>query len=161
MFTVKQLTPSEIVKQSIENAVAAELQIILRKIAYIAEKAVNLQRELGDEYKGLSAEELTAKRREPHTPNYIDDTGNLRQSIGYMIAVDGQQVAADLQSSAAQQLAQSALSGNPKGVVLILTAGMEYAACVSAKGYDVLTSAELFCKKEFDKMLSKYRGKTK
>lgn len=126
-------------------------------MAFIAEKAVNEQRDLGAEYRGLSAEEIANKRKEPHTPNYIDDTGNLRSSIGYMLTMDGETIAADLQNEAARQLAQSALGGSPKGIVLILTAGMEYAKYVHRKGYDVLTTAELFCKTEFKRMLDKYR----
>lgn len=158
---IKQITPQGYIKQALENAIAQETYILVRKIAAIAEKAVNLQRDLGEEYKGLSAKELAKKRRDPHKPNYIDDTTNLRQSIGYMIAVDGQPIVANLLNSAAQQLANSAVSGSPKGVVLILTAGMEYAKYVHRLGYDVLTTAELFCKKEFEKMLKKYKDKAK
>lgn len=161
MYTIKQLTPKDYIGKALENAIAAETAILIRKIAYIAEQAVNKQRDLGEEYKGLSAKELAKRRRKPHTPNYIDDTGNLRQSIGYMIAVDGEPIAADLQSQAAQKLAYDALSGSPKGIVLILTAGMEYAKYVHRLGYDVLTTAELFCKQQFEKMLNKYKQKSK
>lgn len=161
MYTIKQLTPKDYIGKALENAIAAETAILIRKIAYIAEQAVNKQRDLGEEYKGLSAKELAKRRRKPHTPNYIDDTGNLRQSIGYMIAVDGEPIAADLQSQAAKNLANDALSGSPKGIVLILTAGMEYAKYVHRFGYDVLTTAELFCKQQFEKMLNKYKQKSK
>lgn len=159
MFTgIKQITPSGYIKAAMENALTQETLIIIRRIAYIAEKAVNMQRELGDEYKGLSAKELAKKRRKPHTPNYIDDTANLRQSIGYMIAFDGKPVASMLDNEAARELAQSALDGSAKGVQLILTAGMEYAKYVHRLGYDVLTTAELFCKKEFERMLKQYKA---
>ena len=158
---IKQLTPKDYIGKALENAIAAETAILIRKIAYIAEQAVNKQRDLGDEYKGLSAKQLAQKRREKHTPNYIDDTGNLRQSIGYMIAVDGEPIAADLQNQAAQNLANNALSDSPKGIVLILTAGMEYTKYVHRLGYDVLTTAELFCKQQFEKMLNKYKQKAK
>lgn len=156
MFTgIRQITPSGYIKAAMENALTQETLIIIRRIAYIAEKAVNMQRDLGDEYKGLSAKELAKKRREKHTPNYIDDSTNLRQSIGYMIALDGQPIVAKLDNDAARELAQSALDGKVKGVQLILTAGMEYAKYVHRLGYDVLTTAELFCKKEFERMLNK------
>ena len=156
---IKQLTPTSAIRPKIEDMITEEIKILIRDIAYIAEKAVNQQRDLGDEYRGKSAEEIAKIRSGKHTPNYIDDSGNLRQSIGYMIAVDGQQVMADLQSDAARNLAQSALSGNPKGIVLILTAGMEYAYWVHKLGYDVLTTAELFCKQQFKRMLDKYKKK--
>lgn len=154
---IKQITPKGYIKAALENALTIETQIIIRRLAYIAEQAVNKQRDLGSEYKGLSAKELAKKRSEKHTPNYIDDTGNLRQSIGYLIAVDGKQIVADLKNEAARNLAQSALEGNVKGVQLILTAGMEYAKFVHNLGYDVLTTAELFCKTELKKMLDKYK----
>lgn len=155
MFTIKQLTPLTVIRQSIETAIENEMQIIVRKISYIAEKAVNLQRSLGDEYSSLSKEQIEAIRAKKHTPNYIDDTHNLRESIGYMIAVNGEPIVSDLINSSAQKLAQKALSENQNGIALILTAGMEYAASVSERGYDVLDTAELFCKTEFQKMLSK------
>ena len=160
MFTgIKQITPSGYIKAALENALTEETTILIRRIAYIAEKAVNMQRELGEEYKGLPAKQLAKKRREKHTPNYIDDTANLRQSIGYMIAVDGKPIAAKLDNDAARELAQSALDGSAKGVQLILTAGMEYAKYVHRLGYDVLTTAELFCKKEFERMLKNIKAK--
>lgn len=154
---IKQITPKGYIKAALENALTIETQIIIRRLRYIAEQAVNKQRDLGEEYKGLSAKELAKRRRKPHQPNYIDDSHNLRESIGYMIAIDGQPIAADLKNSAAQKLAQSALEGNVKGVQLILTAGMEYAKYVHKLGYDVLTTAELFCKTELKKMLDKYK----
>ena len=88
--------------------------------------------------------------------SYHDITGNLRSSIGYIILVDGKVVEqgdpvrysgtkgnGEKGEAAANELLQKLKSKFPWGIVLILCAGMEYAAFVeNVKGKDVLTSAE-------------------
>lgn len=89
--------------------------------------------------------------------NYKDHTGNLRSSIGYVILKDGVQLFDNTKTVAAgdasagagvgQQNAQAILGdiavAFPRGYVLIVVAGMEYAASVESKNYDVLTSSSL------------------
>lgn len=150
MFTINQITPTDAIMKTLENRLTLEYQIIIRRLAFIAEQAVNVARNLPSP--------PVEMRKEPHKPNYIDDTGNLRNSIGYMIAVDGEPLNFNFNSDNSRVLAQKALEGNQQGIVLILTAGMEYAAYVSRKGYDVLDSAEIFCKQSFQKLLDKYKS---
>ncbi len=79
--------------------------------------------------------------------DYFDDTGNLRSSIGYVVAVNGKikdsvfkAAGKDLNSegvNSAKRLSQSLISNN--GVELIVTAGMDYAKAVESKKYNVLT----------------------
>ena len=86
------------------------------------------------------------------TNSYKDQTGNLRSSIGYVVAVDGEVV----QSSSFEVVKDGADGSRdgksyaldlvkqfPAGIVLIVVAGMNYASYVSAKGYDVLDSSEV------------------
>ena len=86
------------------------------------------------------------------TNSYKDQTGNLRSSIGYVVAVDGEVV----QSSSFEVVKDGADGSRdgksyaldlvkqfPEGIVLIVVAGMNYASYVSAKGYDVLDSSEV------------------
>lgn len=150
MFTINQITPTDAIMKTLENRLTLEYQVIIRQLAFIAEQAVNVARNLPSP--------PVEKRKEPHQPNYIDDTGNLRNSIGYMIAVDGEPLNFNFNSDNSRVLAQKALEGNQQGIVLILTAGMEYAAYVSRKGYDVLDSAEIFCKQSLQKLLDKYKS---
>ncbi len=85
--------------------------------------------------------------------SYIDRTGNLRSSIGYAVLKDGKvyrrnQVERTLNGSkglseGAKFLEQKARDNDRKGIVLIVTAGMNYAEYVEAKGRVVLSSAEL------------------
>lgn len=83
-----------------------------------------------------------------------DITGNLRSSIGYIIIKNGEQLDLNFQPADsgtdkatgiakgitfAEQIAER----YPKGLALICVAGMEYAAAVESKGYDVITGSTL------------------
>lgn len=88
--------------------------------------------------------------------SYTDRTGNLRSSVGYVVVKDGeiikkggfQHVNGTKKSDKngeedGEQYAESLVSRYPQGIMLIVVAGMNYAAYVSANGYNVLDSAEL------------------
>lgn len=108
-----------------------------------------------------------AREKKPEDGSFHDVTGNLRSSIGYAILVDGKivtqspfeaikgKVGDGAKGSATGQALISKLQSKfPWGVVLILCAGMNYAAYVeSVKHKDVLTSAELVADKLFKKLL--------
>jgi hypothetical protein len=77
---------------------------------------------------------------------YQDQTGNLRSSIGYIIAKDGHVVIENVEGKAqgkaqAKRIAREILQKNKQGFVLIGIAGMGYAAAVESKGYDVITGS--------------------
>lgn len=85
---------------------------------------------------------------------YIDHTGNLRSSIGYVIVKDGRIIGKDFKLSdktgtdkqtgkrEGEQLAMDLVRTFSKGYVLIGVAGMKYAAIVEAiENKDVLTRA--------------------
>lgn len=87
---------------------------------------------------------------------YKDVTGNLKSSVGYVILNDGVVVSGDNftqdgNGSAGIAEGKSALnseiSKHPTGIVLIVVAGMNYAAAVEARNLNVLTSAELLAEK--------------
>lgn len=86
--------------------------------------------------------------------NYIDHTGNLRSSIGYVIVKDGSIVGRNFQVSEqagtdkqtgkreGEQLAMDLVRTFTKGYVMIGVAGMKYAVFVEAmENKDVLTRA--------------------
>lgn len=86
------------------------------------------------------------------TGNYTDRTGNLRSSIGYIIVNDGKVVQLNIQKAEqgtdggtgeqeATAFGKQLASRFNKGLILIVFAGMEYAASVESKGYDVLTGS--------------------
>lgn len=80
---------------------------------------------------------------------YLDDTSNLRSSIGYIVAFDGDIKIGNFKTikggqagmKEAQEFASELLKQFKKGIVLIVVAGMDYAAAVEEKGYSVLTDS--------------------
>lgn len=110
--------------------------LIIKQFSFIGEECIRIARENG---------------------SYNDITGNLRSSIGYVILYDGKPVqqGASKQYSgekgngeqgapAAESLLQKLQAKFPWGIVLIVCAGMNYAAYVENVHHkDVLTSAEL------------------
>ena len=90
--------------------------------------------------------------------SYKDQTGNLRSSIGYIIAKDGEVVKENFKESdkgtdkttgkyKGRRLAEEVSLSHSGGYVLVGVAGMEYAASVEAKGYEVVSGANTQCEK--------------
>lgn len=132
---MKQITPQEEIDKYLKSSVEELINETIYKLSYIGENVVNTAR--------LSGE-------------YLDQTGNLRSSIGYIISVDGEiirqgefNVVKDGENGtkSGEALAQ-ALAKTSKGITLIVVAGMHYAIYVSAKGLDVLDSAEIELEKQ-------------
>lgn len=98
---------------------------------------------------------------------YMMQTGALLSSTGYEVFVDGVathsqfDAASGAESNAAetgiksgQSIAETIGKGT-KGIALVVVAGMNYAAYVEAKGYNVLSSAEHLAERELPRMLEK------
>lgn len=98
---------------------------------------------------------------------YMMQTGALLSSTGYAVFVDGVAIhsqfdaASGAESNAAetgiksgQSIAETIGKGT-KGIALVVVAGMNYAAYVEAKGYNVLSSAEHLAERELPRMLEK------
>ena len=98
---------------------------------------------------------------------YMMQTGALLSSTGYQVFVDGVAIhsqfdaASGAESEAAargiktgQTIAEQ-IGKETKGIALVVVAGMNYAAYVEARGYNVLTSAEHLAERELPKMLEK------
>lgn len=87
--------------------------------------------------------------------SYTDRTGNLRGSIGYVVADDGVIVDSSAFTpvkggtkgpTAGRSFAESLVRGR-RGLVLVIVAGMRYAAYVADRGYNVLDSAEIIAER--------------
>lgn len=98
---------------------------------------------------------------------YMMQTGALTSSTGYQVFVDGVAIhsqfdaASGAESEAAargmksgQTIAEK-VGKETKGVALVVVAGMNYAAYVEARGYNVLSSAEHLAERELPRMLEK------
>lgn len=117
---------------------------------------------------------------------FTDRTGNLRNSIGYIILKNGTQmyenfrrtanVQVEIKSGrnrgqkrntrggkrgveAAKDVATAAAAKFQNGYVLIVVAGMEYAAYVEAKGYDVLTASSEIAKRDLNNAIASIKQK--
>ena len=75
--------------------------------------------------------------------SYTDRTGHLRSSVGYVVLLDGVVQSQGNINKHNQEQIEKIKAKYPKGLVLIVVAGKNYAAYVEAKGYNVLSSAEL------------------
>lgn len=98
--------------------------------------------------------------------NYTDRTGNLRSSIGYLVLKNGeqyadggfQQIKGGIEGKAkGMSILREAATRFPKGYVLIVIAGMEYAAAVEAKGKDVLTGSSQVAVIELKRAMERIR----
>lgn len=126
------ITPIKVIGDHIKASVEAKMKVIINTFCYVGEQCIIEARDNGD---------------------YTDQTGNLRSSIGYAVLWNGkiiQKECADKvkngdegTSKGEKFLSDRIKKAQKKGVVLIVTAGMNYAEYVEAKGYNVLTSAEL------------------
>lgn len=132
------------------KAKAERIQMLtIRALAYLGEQCVRLARDRAPEL------------------SWIDHTGNLRSSIGYIISHKGNII----QYSDFQQVKQGS-EGTKTGkdfaaeiakqfsneYVLVVVAGMNYAEFVEARdNKDVLATPELFAKKELPKMFEKLK----
>ena len=106
-------------------------------------------------------------RNRPKEISWVDRTGNLRSSVGYIIAKGGkiikysdfQQVKAgsegvDEGKKFAEMLAKQSLSS----YVLVVVAGMNYAEYVeSMENKDVLASAELYARRNLPTIMEKLK----
>lgn len=98
-------------------------------------------------------ESLVKYAKESH--NYVDRTGNLTNSIGYVVVHNKKAISfggfnhtgngSDSGMKVAMKMAGETLSS----FSLIVVAGMNYAAYVEAKGYNVILPAELKSKSDF------------
>lgn len=138
---IRQITPKSQIDAYIKDRMNRLKQAIIYNLCAIGEKVRNEAIESG---------------------SYKDRTKNLRSSVGYIVVVDGQVYKTgsfgkpDGNSegkNAGMSYARSLAGKFPKGIVLIVVAGMRYASYVSAKGYNVLDSSELLADQLVPKML--------
>lgn len=122
-----QFSSRQIEQQIMDFAATSERKFI-QALQYIGEEFVNRARSIN---------------------TYENQTGNLRSSIGYAIAKDGRVIGHNYKEVddgnegivKGMDLAESTASEHPNGIILIVTAGMQYALYVEAMGYDVLSGS--------------------
>ena len=161
---MRQTTPQGHIAAYIDKQVAKYEKLLLNNLHYVGEQCVKAAQKLP------SPQFLNRSRQEipPHQPHYIDWTGNLRSSIGYVIVRGGNIVTqsgfkstkgGDEGAAEGKAYAEQLAAKFPHGIALVVVAGMNYAAYVSAKGYDVLDTAELLAEKLVPQMMRQLSGK--
>jgi len=140
---IKQQTPNAEVERYLEAKARSLHRALVNNLIYVGEAAVK-------------------EARENH--RYKDRTGNLTSSIGYCVLDNGKVIvessfdvargvwkddkgrnhpySGDAGSSEGREFLHTLISEHSSGLVLIVVAGMDYAAYVEAKNLNVLDSAE-------------------
>lgn len=138
---IKQLTPERQLQAFLEKELERKEKVIVRTLIYVGQTCVNEARNNG---------------------SYIDQTGNLRSSIGFMVVNNGrvvhkggfQKVKAGSEGiKEGTQFIEKILAEHSKGIHLIVVAGMNYSAYVEDMGKNVLTTAELRANEMVPQML--------
>lgn len=137
---------SETVRDRFDSFIATIEKRQIKRLEYLGEMCVKHAREV------------------PPEIGFHDQTGNLRASIGYMVFKDGVAVSENYAGKATEgaskgkMLAKTVGAKYTTGISLVVTAGMNYAIYVEAKGRDVLTSAEILAKQELPKMVAELKS---
>ncbi|WP_231464681.1 hypothetical protein [Pedobacter sp. Leaf132] len=146
MGLVPQFTKADIAK-AIKSKVEAYQSAIKNRFQYVGEQFINLARK---------------------NNTYVDQTGNLRSSIGYMVFYNGQVISQNFDGKdkgkvEGKRIANLIAEGHPKGFILVAVAGMDYAVAVEARGKDVITNSSKTTRelliRALDKLNRQYRGK--
>lgn len=130
---IKQTTPRSAVDKALKNGIDGIINNVTTTLAYVGLKSVTHARMLPSP--------PVSDRANPHQPNYIDDTAVLRSSTGFLIVSGGQVIDENFKSQVGREAAIKEAARH-SGLALIVVSGAKYSAYVSAKGYDVLDSAE-------------------
>lgn len=138
---IKLVTPLSEIEAYIDKAAENARNVIIDTLCEVGSRCVTEARDNG---------------------SYMDQTGNLRSSIGYVVVVDGQIVrknVVDLVKNGtegtkeAEAFLERLASEHSSGICLIVVAGMNYASYVEGRGYNVLTSAELLAERLVPQLL--------
>jgi len=143
-------------KGDIEKRLAAAAKAyhtaIIRMLEYLGEKCVIEARDHG---------------------SYVDHTGNLRSSTGYVVSLNGRVIrrsgfetvsgsaSSDVNGSQVGLKYATSLARGTTGYVLTVVAGMNYAQHVESMGRNVLTSAEQLANRELPRMAAELSRRIK
>lgn len=144
----------------IENGIIKILQFAGEQFVKDARDALNIS---GDwKQRILTEKEIAKGKKQPKWGDYLDDTLNLRSSIGYFVLNDGK-IVKDEFSGTGEGIAAGKEALNlvkiKRGYQLIGVAGMDYASYVESKGYNVISAQSVVAIEGLEKSLLKFRDK--
>lgn len=132
---IQRLSTKGAVNEAIEKRINLAKQSIYRVLMRVGEECVNYARTNG---------------------GYLDQTGNLRSSIGYAVVDNGkiisskgfEQIREGVEGAkTGKDFLNEIIAKHGTGISLIVVAGMNYAAYVESRGYDVISGSELEAEK--------------
>ena len=138
---VKLTTPRSAFDMAIDEFTEQAENAIINILMYVGESCVTEARDNG---------------------SYMDQTGNLRSSIGYVVVNNGKIVGMKVGEQVkdgtegkgkAESYMTRLASEHSTGICLIVVAGMNYAVYVEGRGKNVLSSAELLAERMVPQML--------
>jgi hypothetical protein len=133
---IKMTTGMGDIDAYLEKQIERQIQAVILNLDYIGSTCVT-----------------EARTNRTYTPR----TEALLNSTGYAVIRDGEIVSGgglkDNGATAGQSAISELIAKHPKGIWLIVVAGMNYAAYVEAKNFNVLSSAELLAEQLVPKML--------
>jgi len=146
--------------RTIENGIIKILQFAGEEFVRDAREALKIS---GDwKQRILTKEELLKKKTQPKRGDYLDDSGNLRSSIGYFVLNDGK-IVMDEFSGTAEGIAAGRqaleLVKVKHGYQLIGVAGMDYASYVESMGYNVISAQSVVAIEGLEKSLLKFKDR--
>lgn len=146
---MKMTTPMSEINAAIQAEKERANMLTIRALSYLGEMCV-----------------IEAKNR-PQESSWFDQSGNLRSSIGYVIAHNGKIIQCSEFNQVKQgsdgvkegkELAAELAKQYNSGYALIVVAGMNYAELVEAMdSKNVLASTELFARQELPRMMVKLK----
>lgn len=146
---IKMTTPMSEVNAYLKAEAERIHRLTIRALAYLGEQCVKLARDRAPEL------------------SWMDRTGNLRSSIGYIITHNGNIVQySDFKQvkqgsegvKTGKDFAEEIVKQFSSDYVLVVVAGMNYAEFVEARdNKDVLATPELFANKELPKMFERLK----
>lgn len=114
----------------------------------------------------LGEQAVTKVRDRSARDSWTDRTGNLRSSVGYLLAKGGEAVGESAfnrvgggseGSETGRRYAQQVVAEHPSDYTLAVVAGMDYAQYVESRGKDVLASTVLWAEKELPRVANRLR----
>jgi len=145
-ISIKLRTPKQVIEASMRHGA----QQVKKRILVLMEVAGTA---------GMNAARLNG--------SYLDQTGNLRSSVGYALVEDGKLVKTGEFNQVknggegpqqGRQLAEQIATEFPKGITVVLLAGMPYASALSARGYDVIDSGILTTMRLVPELLKPFKN---
>ena len=142
---ITQITPQREIETYLQKQLKNKENALIYRLASIAAEVVNLAK--------------TSR-------GYIDKSSNLCSSTGFVIVKDGKVINGKFETTngkgeegvkEGEKFAEKIASEMPHGIGIVVVAGMNYAAYVEAKGFNVLAVSEIKAKQLVKEMFEQLK----